>query len=306
MQVIVFPAARAGRAVPPLAEVVALFLIDQQLNERAAWTRKKHRQELKRYELWLHQMGLIWGSVTAEDVQAYARTRAHLGQSARSATFCSLRVFYAWSVARGYVRVSPAEGLRTPARPHPQPKALKLAHIRQLIAYLASLSGLRARRDEALLLTALYTGLRAAELSRLRWGAVDLEAGTITIELSKMMHGRIVPIHPKLLPVLTAWQETQALGADAPVFSSAHDGEAISPARVGKIAKRVSRASGIPFTAHVLRHTFATWTLKKSKDLYAVSKALGHSNVKVTEVYLSADVDQIAAAVETLPGPKEW
>jgi integrase/recombinase XerD len=249
---------------------------------------------------------LSWAGVTSEEVQAYARTRAHLGHSARGATFCSLRVFYAWAVLRRYLATSPAAELKTPNRPRPQPKALKQAHVRQLVVYLASQVGLRARRDEALLLTALYTGLRAAELARLRWSAVDLDAEMITIYLSKMGHGRIVPIHPKLLLILKSWQQIQSLGSDAPVFSSAHDGESITPARVGKIAKRVREATGLPLTAHVLRHTFATWTLKKSKDLYSVSKALGHAALKQTEIYVSADVDQIAAAVETLPGPDEW
>jgi len=291
-------------------QVVKTFLVDLRLDGRAEWTLRKHLQELRRYARWLEGEVLCWEGVTPMDVRVYARTRATLGHSARGATFCSLRVFYAWAVDQGFVTVSPAAHLRTPRRPHPQPKALHPAHIRQLISYLASQTGLRARRDECLVLTALYTGLRAAELARLCWGDVDLDSGVITIHLSKWNHGRAVPVHLDLTPWLTSWQALQALGANAPVFGDTHQdstlGRPISPARVGKIARNVARATGLPLTAHVLRHTFATWTLRRSKDLYAVSKALGHQALKQTEVYVSCDVDQLAAAVGCLPAPSAW
>jgi site-specific recombinase XerD len=86
------------------------------------------------------------------------------------------------------------------------------------------------------------------------------------------------------------------------------NGAAISPERAGKIVRRIAKATGIPVHTHKLRHTFATWTLKESKDLYAVSKALGHRQLKQTEIYVQAamDVEQIAEAVAKLPGFEEW
>lgn len=312
MNVIPFPAQpRTALPSPPLADVVALFLVDLRLDGRQSGTIKKHLQEFNRYGTWLDEAGLAWNAVTPADIQRFARTRVAVGPSARGATYCSLRLFYAWAANEGLIRgESPAAALRTPQRGRPQPKTLKQAHIRTLIAYLAAQEGLKARRDEALVITAVYTGLRAAELARLRWGDVDLDAGVITIWISKMNHGRAVPIHPQLTPFLRTWQQTQALGANAPVFGDTHQdvtiGKAITPGRVGKIVKAVAKATGLPLTAHVLRHTFATWTLRKSKDLYAVSKALGHAALKQTEIYVSAEIEQIAEAVATLPALDQW
>ncbi len=311
MNVIPFPKqpARAPLVVP-LADVIALFLVDLRLDGRSRGTLTKHLQELRRYGAWLLAHDLRWDTLSAHDVQSYARTRAALGHSARGATFCSLRVFYSWAVGQSYLRESPASALRTPQRPRPQPKTLKQAHVRALMAYLASQEGLRARRDETLVVCAVYTGLRAGELARLRWGDVDLDASAITIWISKMNHGRVVPIHPQLLPVLVVWQQLQALGSNAPVFATTHQdssvGKPLAPARVGKIVKQAALATGLPMTAHILRHTFATWTLRRSKDLYAVSKALGHAALKQTEIYVSAEIEQIAAAVACLPAPNSW
>jgi integrase len=155
----------------------------------------------------------------------------------------------------------------------------------------------------------LYTGFRAAEAAALCLGDVDLDEGVIVIGLSKGNHGRVVPIHPDLKKVLVAWIAAANLTANAPLFprlDSASDDTPMTPARVGKIVRLVRLATGLPLTAHTLRHTFATWVLRKSKDLYAVSKALGHKQLKQTEIYVSAEVEQIAEAVATLPGRADW
>jgi site-specific recombinase XerD len=293
-----------------IEQAINVFAMDLRLDGRTDGTIAKHRQELARYARWLESMDRRWQDATPLDVRAYVRTRVQLGHSGRGNMMCSLRVFHAWATTQGLIAASPAESLRTPQRPKPQPRTLKQAHVRQLLGYLAGLEGLRARRDEALVLTAVYTGLRASELAQLRWGDVDLDAEVITIWISKMNHGRVVPIHPQLKTVLIAWQKTQALGANAPVFGDTHQnstaGRQITPGRVGKIVKGVAEITGLPLTAHVLRHTFATWLLRKSKDLYAVSKALGHAALKQTEIYVSAEITQIAAAVATLPGLDAW
>jgi integrase len=133
---------------------------------------------------------------------------------------------------------------------------------------------------------------------------VDLQAAIISIEISKMNKGRAVPIHPALLEVLISWREVQQLDSSAPVFSL--DGTAIRAGRVVKIAQKVRAGSGVQFTTHELRHTFATWALRKSKNLYAVSKSLGHSQLRQTEIYVSAEVSDLRDAVNQLPGVAEW
>lgn len=286
---------------------IAEFVADLKLMGRGPRTIEGHELELRRLGRWLEENGLAWDAVTRRQLQEYARLRADLGFSSRSNMFCSLRVFYKWAVEQGYVALSPAAGFKTPVKPKPVPRALNRPQVRTLVQYLDELGaagGRRAVRDRALLLTALYAGLRAAELAALRWPAVDLAEGVITIRLSKMNHGRSVPIHPALAEVLTSWREVQGGAAGWPVFSL--DGEGFNPNRVGKIARRVSEICGVKFTAHTLRHSFATWALRGSGNLYAVSKMLGHSQVAQTEIYLSAAVDDLRDALGRLPGIGGW
>jgi integrase len=155
------------------------------------------------------------------------------------------------------------------------------------------------------LLTALYAGLRACELSALRWRQIDQVAGAINVEISKGHKGRAVPLHPSLARVLADWRITQELEGDsAPVFSL--DGAPICPNRIGKIARRVAQSTGLPLTAHVLRHTFATSGLRGSGNIYAVSKALGHAQLKQTEIYIAASTRDSMPAVAALPDIDSW
>ncbi|MFN8504276.1 tyrosine-type recombinase/integrase [Kouleothrix sp.] len=287
-----------------MEQAIQEFLADLQLAGRADWTIKKHRQELARLQRWVSAQTLDWQKLTTPQLRQYARLKADRGHSARSNMFCSLRTFFRWAVESGYVSLSPAACFKTPKKPEPLPRALSLEQVKRVIAFLQARESRGTRRDEALILTGLYAGLRACELANLRWSAVDLAGLVINIRLSKMGKGRSVPMHSALADVLSAWRELQALDDNAPVFSL--DGKPLRPARPGKIVARISAKCGVQFTTHMLRHTFATWTLRKSGNLYAVSKSLGHSQVRQTEIYVSAAVEDLREAVEQLPDIHDW
>lgn len=290
-----------------LDTAISEWLADLELAGRQEGTRKKHQEELTRLTRWCEEQGHNWQQLTKKQLTSYARLRAGLSHSTRSNMLCTLRTFFRWAVEEEYVAMSPAASFKTPIRPQPLPRALTLDQVRTLVRYLLELAsaGRRDQRDAVLLLTALYAGLRAAELAGLRWAMIDMADGVINIRLSKMNKGRAVKLHRELGEMLASWREVQAVAGDnPPVFSL--DGKAINPNRVGKIARRVARATGLPLTTHVLRHSFATHSLRKSGNLYAVSKALGHSQLRQTEIYLAADVSDSEAAVDSLPGLDSW
>lgn len=287
-----------------IEQAISEFLADLELAGRRPLTRTKHREYLMRLADWLVGAGHDWQRLTAQQLQVHVRCYARHAASTKSNAFCALRMFYAWSVGAGYVAMSPAARLRTVQRPRCVPKALALEQIRTL---LVALNGARSRtqaRDRALILTGLYAGLRASELAQLRWSDIDLADRVITISISKMNKGRSVPLHPALGAELDSWRRRQALAGNPPAFSL--DGRSINGNRAGKIVREWARPLGLPLTTHVLRHSFATHVLRRSRDLYAVSGALGHEELKQTEIYVSADPAQLRAAVEVLPAIDAW
>lgn len=49
---------------------------------------------------------------------------------------------------------------------------------------------------------------------------------------------------------------------------------------------KLSKNTGVKFTAHALRHTAATELLNQGMDIYKVSTILGHTDIKTTTIYL--------------------
>lgn len=100
------------------------------------------------------------------------------------------------------------------------------------------------------------------------------------------------------------------------VFPFLEKGDAQDPVRLRKrIAsqttlvndsiKKVARLAEISkpeeVSTHVARHSFADFARRRSGDLYAVSKSLGHSRLRVTEQYLSAfDQDAVDGLADEL------
>lgn len=284
------------------------FLSDLRVQERQARTLEGHESELRRYKAWLDDHRIDWTSIASDEIDVYVRLREHLSFSSRASVMTTLRVFYRWCEQKRLVESSPASHLATPKRPAPAPKSMNVDEVRKLLIYLQDhqADGLRELRDRALMLTGLYTGFRASELARSVWGWYDIPGRAVTIPISKMQRGRTVKMHPDLVPILEEWGKAQGLDRKRTARAFSLDGEPIVAARVGKVARRYAKLLDIPLTAHVLRHTFATWSLRKSGNLYAVSKALGHARLAQTEVYLRTSPDDSDPAISSLPGPEDW
>lgn len=122
----------------------------------------------------------------------------------------------------------------------------------------------------------------------------DLTRGPAGAEL--LVHGkggklRVVPLGDGLAAAIVECVcQTDPGGW---LFSGDEDGH-LSPRWVGKLM-----AGALPdhWTAHTLRHRFATRAFRGSRNLRAVQTLLGHSSVATTERYTAVDDDEIRAAM---------
>jgi integrase len=292
-------------------EVAEQWFVDLAFNGRSQLTIRDHRKMITRYIKWLQYRRLDWREVTRQQIGEYMRTFSDKGHSLRSNMGCTLRMFYSYAVMFEYVSSSPAIVIKTPKAPKPVPRALSRGQIRRLIDYLASQEGRRARRNEIIVMTALYTGARAGEVCRLVWEDIDIPGDCITIRDGKS-GGRVVALHPALADMLTRWRELQADGvtvrSDTPVFALDEQGErGIKGTRLGKICYALSKEIGFTVHAHALRHSAATHAIRSGAGLWNVSRMLGHSSTTTTtSTYLRADPTDSISAVRALPNPDEW
>lgn len=194
------------------------------------------------------------------DFLAEPAWRPETRKSARS----TIVSFYAWATLTERVQHSPAAllpGVRVPrAVPRPAPERV-LEHA----LHFAS------TRDRRMILCAAYAGMRRAEIAVAH--TRDVEGDMIHVH-GKGGNDRLVPLHPLL---------GRALAGVEPgwLFPGRIDGH-MSPDSVGRILKR---HLGPNWSAHTLRHRFASRAYEVDRDLLAVSRLLGHANVRTTQGY---------------------
>lgn len=173
-------------------------------------------------------------------------------------------------------------------------------------------------RFRPLLLTAIFTGLRASELRGLRWQDIDLKAGKLHVcqradRFNKIgspktkAADRIVPLPPMLVKELREWKlKCPRKGTLGLAFPNAEGNvewhtnvvlRGLQPTLIkAGVTKPVTDAEGKPVRGddgkplveakytglHALRHFYASWCASIGLSMKAVQTRMGHSNIAVT------------------------
>lgn len=153
------------------------------------------------------------------------------------------------------------------------------------------------RRDRALLLTTLQTGLRLSEATALRRRDVTFGVGAHVEILGKGRKQRAIPLCKPVTDVLSAWLDELDPTPDGVVFPSAR-GDRLSPDAVAALLKKhVVVAGGAcssleqkHITFHCLRHTTAMDLLHAGVEQTVIALWLGHESIETTQIYLNADL----------------
>jgi integrase/recombinase XerD len=163
------------------------------------------------------------------------------------------------------------------------------------------------RRDAALLLVAVGTGLRLSELIGLRREDVVLDHGAHVRCEGKGRKERCTPLRKETVKVLNAWLRERHGKPSDPLFPNARGGP-LSPDGVQYLlAKHVTTAAARcasleskRVTPHVLRHTAAMNLLHHGVDSSVIALWLGHEQVETTQMYLHASLDMKERTLEKI------
>ncbi len=151
------------------------------------------------------------------------------------------------------------------------------------------------RRDHALLILALQTGLRASELSTLRIQDLHLGTGACVHCTGKGRKERTTPLTKRTVTVMKDYLTERGGQAADPVFAGP-GGRPLSRDAIRRLVERhaASAARTCPSlsrkkpTPHTLRHTCAMRLLESGTDIATIALWLGHASSRTTEVYLHA------------------
>ena len=153
------------------------------------------------------------------------------------------------------------------------------------------------RRDHALLVLAVQTGLRVSELTALTIAGLHLHDGPHVRCHGKGRKERATPLTRQTVDVLRAWMRERTGTATDPVFPTRQGHPLSVDAIQWLLAKHVNTATdpcpslrSKTVSPHVLRHTCAVNLLRAGVDIATIALWLGHSDIRATQIYLHADL----------------
>ncbi len=219
-------------------------------------------------------------TATEDELLAVFRERSDYSAETLHGMQATLRSFYGWAVRRGHVTTNPVLDIPTFRVPAGVPKPIDEVALRRAL----SLADPDTRR---MLMLGAYAGLRISEIANLHESNISPNG---IILKGKGGRTRRIPIHPLLAAEL--------VDVNGWVFPS--------PTRPGKpvcteyIAQRLKRVLPKPYTAHSLRHRFATQAYSTTHNIRAVQSMLGHTSPDTTARYVAIFDDDLAAAVNAI------
>lgn len=153
------------------------------------------------------------------------------------------------------------------------------------------------RRDHAVLLTAVQTGMRVSELTALTCADTDFGPAPNLHCLGKGRKHRRIPLTRPIARLLRDWLDDRHADPHDPLFPN-RAGRRLSTDAVADLlakhaaaaATRCSTLNSKIISPHVLRHTCAMNLLQSGVDLATIALWLGHATTKATAIYLHADL----------------
>jgi site-specific recombinase XerD len=153
------------------------------------------------------------------------------------------------------------------------------------------------RRDHALLLMAIQTGLRLSEITALRQQDVVLGKGAHVRCEGKGRKERCTPLTKSTIAVIAEWIREQGQHSTLILFPNARGGRLSADSvqylvtKYEAVARQTCSTLGSKrVTPHVLRHTAAMELLQAGVDRAVIALWLGHESVETTQIYLDADL----------------
>lgn len=142
----------------------------------------------------------------------------------------------------------------------------------------------------------LCTGLRRTEALCLKWENMDLTSRTLTVHDTKNHQSHTLPLSSLLIDIL---QRRHAARASEWVFPAiAGSGHYQGPTQA---VRRVVKVSGVDFTIHDLRRTFATVAESLDIPAYALKMLLNHkTGADVTQGYIVTDVERLRIPMQKI------
>lgn len=161
-----------------------------------------------------------------------------------------------------------------------------------------SLIGLR---NLAIMKIILNCGLRVSEVVNLKNKDIDLENGKLRIIEGKGGKDRDLATPETVKETLREWEKKKPQSF---FFFSTFKGGKLSSRYLQQMIKRQALRAGLNkrITPHTLRHNYATFFYRQTKDIETLRLILGHESISTTTIYITLANTEVEKSMKTFLG----
>ena len=275
----------------PQKEFLTRLKLDKGYSDK---TIDSYSRDIDKFFHFLNEEGLLMDEVDLAVIRNFLTKELESGVSKRSCKrrLCALKQFYQYLYDNGYVKENYFIFVTSPKTDKKYPHTLYREQIDALLKANAERTDFLAKRDQAILCTLYYTGIRAAELVNLEMQSLDIRNRVIRV-FGKGSKERMVPFTVECQKAISEYlKETrELLRAKAAIPSTAlflnNEGGKLTTRGLESILKSIEAKTGLflGLHPHILRHSFATHLLDNGADLRVIQELLGHESLNATQVY---------------------
>jgi site-specific recombinase XerD len=312
----------------PIAATLQSFFTNRLINQRRVSPRTiaSYRDSLKLLFTFTSQRtgktpsALDWADLDTETITAFLdhlETERHNNPRTRNLRLTAIRSLFTYAALQHPEHAALIQRvLAIPAKRFDK-QLIAFLTATEIDALLAAPDRTRweGRRDRALLLLALQTGLRLSEMTGLNCADVTLGTGANVRCLGKGRKHRAVPLTAPTRKVMHVWLTERDGKPHQPLFPT-RTGRRLSADAVQRLVREHAATAAQQCASirperlhpHVLRHSCAMSLLHAGVDTAVIALWLGHADIRSTNIYLHADMAikqralELTSPIDTPPG----
>ncbi|RJP51880.1 MAG: hypothetical protein C4586_03760 [Anaerolineaceae bacterium] len=270
------------------------FILSRQAKQNTTATLEFYKYTAGKFLIWLESQSVTSPQeITARHVRAYLAelTARKLSDWTLNDNARAIRTMILFFHAEGYIPAPVKVDM---------PKVAK----KRLPVLTASEVGIvvkacSSKRNKAIILVLVDTGLRRSELINLTWGDVDFSNGLTKVKRGKGRKDRSVVIGATARRALLAYRRTlDDISDNAPLIQN-QTGTRFTGSGFLQIFKRLKKKTGININPHALRRTFVILSLRAGIDPLHLQALLGHAKLDMVMYYAQMVDDDLLQAHHT-------
>ena len=258
-----------------------------------------YRRDVEKFAAFAGRRKLAIDKVARDEIVDFLRYLYQRKLDSRSVArhLVTIRHFFRFALAEGYIREDPAETVESPRFRSSLPMFLTVEEVDKLLSQPdpKTIVGLR---DKAMIEVMYSAGLRVSELCSLRISDMHFDGGYLRCT-GKGDKERLVPVGRRALEIVQRYlkeSRPKLVRPNSPhLLFLSRKGSACSRHGFWKTISDCGRKAGLrkKLKPHMLRHSFATHLLDRGADLRSVQMMLGHADIATTQIYTHVVEDRL-------------